>query len=146
MEYGYSGRMIPTKPWNAVLTELREIANEVSGCKYNYVLVNKYRNGRDRIGLHKDDERTLDPYATITTMSFGGERTLKFVHDKARSRNGAMLRVRYDQEMAHGSVLLLKYPTNVHFSHYIPEENSDMCRVSLTWRVIIKPYQEIGRM
>ena len=55
------------------------------GHAYNFVLVIRYKDGGDRMGEHKDDEKELDENVPIASLTFGAERDFVLRHeDKTR--------------------------------------------------------------
>ncbi|CAG9585845.1 unnamed protein product [Danaus chrysippus] len=72
--YTYSGITIPALPWPEPVLMLRDFLFTLKGIKYEFVLVNKYRNGNDHMGEHRDNEPDLDPKYPIASISFGEER------------------------------------------------------------------------
>lgn len=48
--------------------------------------VTRYKDGSDKIGEHKDNEKELDPTATIASVSLGQTRHFYFVHQDARHK------------------------------------------------------------
>ena len=49
------------------------------GAHFNHVLLNRYRDGRDNMGLHADDEPELGPDPVVATLSLGATRRLTLV-------------------------------------------------------------------
>ena len=54
---------------------------------FNSVLINYYRNGNDRVGLHSDDEKELGPLPSIASVSLGADRLFRLKHKKFK-QNG----------------------------------------------------------
>ena len=50
-------------PWTPLLADLRARIEETVGESFNSVLLNYYRDGRDSVAWHSDDERELGPAA-----------------------------------------------------------------------------------
>lgn len=67
------------------LSEIRSLVESASGQRYNFVLVNRYSDGRHCIGEHRDDEKELSGGAPIASLSLGAERDFYFKHADARS-------------------------------------------------------------
>ncbi|CAH3882580.1 unnamed protein product [Pieris brassicae] len=82
--YKYSNLTVPALPWPDSILALRNFIFKLKGIKYNFVLVNKYRNGNDHMGEHRDNEPELDPTVPIASLSFGEERTFVLKHRDAR--------------------------------------------------------------
>jgi alpha-ketoglutarate-dependent dioxygenase alkB family protein 2 len=72
--YTFSGVTLPTKPWTETLLKVKDHVKLVTGYDYNYVLINRYKDGNDSIGFHADDEREIDPTIPIAALSLWQER------------------------------------------------------------------------
>ena len=57
--YTYSGTAHEPLPWTSELLGIRHRVEEFTGQRYNSVLLNLYRDGRDGMGWHADDEPEL---------------------------------------------------------------------------------------
>ncbi|KAG5868638.1 hypothetical protein JTB14_032799 [Gonioctena quinquepunctata] len=121
MMYTFSGATIPAKPWSSELNAVRNLVAKITGFTYNFVLVNRYRNGNDRMGEHKDDEKELDPNTPIASLTLGQTRTFVLKHGDARKKGDGKRNippVKIDLE--HGSLLLMNPPTNDYWYHSLP--------------------------
>ena len=67
--YLYSGTRFEPRPWHPALTQLRGELEALLGVDFNSVLANRYRDGRDAMGWHSDDERELGSCPVITSVS-----------------------------------------------------------------------------
>jgi alkylated DNA repair dioxygenase AlkB len=81
LSYTFSGVTVHPKTWTPVLTEIKERVEFEVGRKFNFVLVNRYKNGQQHIGEHRDDEKDLLPDSPIASVSFGQEREFVFRHE-----------------------------------------------------------------
>ncbi|XP_069669187.1 DNA oxidative demethylase ALKBH2-like isoform X2 [Periplaneta americana] len=86
LSYKFSGNTVPAMAWPPALLHVRKILNELTGYDFNFVLVNRYRDGKDHIAEHRDDERELDPLVPIASLSLGQARDFIFKHRDARKR------------------------------------------------------------
>ena len=69
--YAYSGiRMEPT-PWTNELREIKRSIETEATTPFNSVLINYYRDGKDRVAWHSDDEKELGKNPVIGSVSFG---------------------------------------------------------------------------
>ncbi len=59
----------------AILDLKQRIEAVTPGNRYDGVLVNNYRNGKDSINWHSDDETTLVKGSTIASISLGKSNT-----------------------------------------------------------------------
>ena len=69
--YTYSGTLLHPLPWTSLLLALRREVERLSNFKFNSVLLNRYRDGNDRMGFHSDNEPSLGREPTIASLSFG---------------------------------------------------------------------------
>ena len=57
--YYYSKKLLKSQPLTDNLKELLDLINNFFSCDFNGILVNKYKDGSDYVGLHTDDEDNL---------------------------------------------------------------------------------------
>jgi hypothetical protein len=67
----------------------------------------RYRDGRDYIAEHRDDERELDPAAPIASLSLGCARDFVFRHRDARKRGPQKREILPGTESSYTIVTLL---------------------------------------
>src|SRR5690606_24762188 len=97
----------------------------------NSVLANLYRDGRDSMGWHSDDEPELGPAPVIASLSLGATRRFSLRH---RCRAGQ----RVDLELPHGSLLLMRGATQANWQHAVPRTARAVGpRINLTFRYVI---------
>jgi DNA oxidative demethylase len=75
--YSYSNLTVEAQPMPKYTTSLTHNINcmvDKDKVIYNFVLVNEYKNGQDKVGKHTDDERSLDPHYPIMSYSLGATR------------------------------------------------------------------------
>lgn len=97
------------------------------------------------MGEHRDDERELDPTCPIASVSLGATRDLIFRHKDARTGSSKIQIKPVKLELAHGSLLLMNYPTNTYWYHSLPvRKKVKMPRINLTFRRIVKNRQKTG--
>ncbi|NWT74331.1 ALKB2 demethylase, partial [Prunella himalayana] len=140
LSYTYSGVTFHPKPWIPVLSRIRERVTAETGHAFNFVLINRYKDGLDHIGEHRDDEKELVPFSPIASVSFGACRD--FVFRRRLGRGPGAVPVpgpgRISVPLAHGSLLLMKHPTNVHWYHSLPPRRRVLApRVNLTFRQVL---------
>lgn len=128
--YRYSGVYHPAAPFPKVLVPLRKLAEEKAAHRFNTVLLNLYRDGRDSVAWHADDEDVLGENPVIASLSFGGERRFHLRHKK----NGDRVSV----DLPHNSLLVMAGPTQHHWVHQIPKTARPVApRINLTFRQTI---------
>ncbi|WP_426194829.1 alpha-ketoglutarate-dependent dioxygenase AlkB family protein [Massilia sp. DWR3-1-1] len=127
--YRYSGLTLAPQPFTALQQEIRAAVEAATGCTFNSVLLNYYRDGRDSMGMHSDDEAELGPAPAIASVSFGAERTFHLHH----KRSGERVRL----QLADGSLLLMAGQLQRHWRHGINKSAKALgARVNLTFRRI----------
>ncbi|RHZ46578.1 hypothetical protein Glove_613g10 [Diversispora epigaea] len=127
--YRYSGTSVGADaleypPSVKLIQEKIEI---ILNTNFNFVLLNWYKNGRDYIGEHSDNEKGLKPNGIIVSVSLGASR--KFVFRSKLDKNV------YKLILQNGSLLVMKGTTQKYWKHSIPEERKiTEGRISLTFR------------
>ena len=92
--YRYSGLDHRAAGWPQPLDRLRRSLSERYVQGLNFVLLNRYRDGRDSMGWHRDDERGLGD--RVVSLSLGATRRLRL------EEGGGTVGL----ELEHGSVLV----------------------------------------
>ncbi|XP_046320302.1 DNA oxidative demethylase ALKBH2 isoform X2 [Marmota monax] len=137
VEY-FTGLTLSPKPWIPVLECIRDRVSGLTGHTFNFVLVNRYKDGCDHIGEHRDDERELAPRSPIASVSFGACRDFCFRHKDSRGKNPRQKLEVVRLQLAHGSLLMMNPPTNAHWYHSLPVRKKVLApRVNLTFRKIL---------
>jgi alkylated DNA repair dioxygenase AlkB len=127
--YRYSGLSLTPLPWHPLLRSLADRIGERTAARYNAVLANAYRDGRDSMGWHRDDEVELGPNPVIASLSLGQER--RFLLREAGQRSHGL-------DLAHGSLLVMKGDCQRRYQHALPKSRSEMgLRINLTFRLIL---------
>ena len=127
--YTYSGLRLEPLPWTPLLAELRTAVEQACGRRFNSVLLNYYRNERDSMGMHSDDEPELGPEPAIASLSFGATR-------------GFILRHKYNKRtvklpLNDGSLLLMSGTLQSYWLHGINKATRALGeRINLTFRYI----------
>ncbi|PVD31190.1 hypothetical protein C0Q70_06602 [Pomacea canaliculata] len=112
LTYKFSGNTVPAKPWLHFLTDIRDHITNITGFDFNFVLINRYKDGFDYIGEHKDDEKDLMKGCPIASLSLGQPRDFIFRHQDSRGKNACRKIEPVNIELEHGSLLLMNHPTN----------------------------------
>ncbi|MUG96173.1 alpha-ketoglutarate-dependent dioxygenase AlkB [Scytonema sp. UIC 10036] len=129
--YTYSKIKMEPQPWIPVLKAIKLQIEEASCQQFNSVLLNLYRDGRDSIAWHSDDEKELGTNPVIGSVSFGGTRHLMFRHKQTKE-------LKFNIELTHGSLLLMQGTTQQFWQHQIAKTSKPVQpRINLTFRQII---------
>nr|WP_295379382.1 alpha-ketoglutarate-dependent dioxygenase AlkB [Pseudoxanthomonas sp.] len=128
--YRYSGALFEPHSWHPSLKRVAERLRHTLGTPFNSVLANRYRNGRDAMGWHSDDEPELGDAPMIASISLGATRRFLLKH---RGRPKARLAL----DLPHGSLLLMAGQTQMHYRHALPRTARPVGeRINLTFRWI----------
>lgn len=135
--YRYSGVTRQPAPWHPLVRDLAERASAACGECFNSVLVNLYRDGRDSMGFHADDEPELGPAPVIASLSLGAARTFVVRAKKTRASGpgrAPLLRLALEP----GSLLVMSGATQRETVHGVPKEPLVAApRLNLTFRRIL---------
>lgn len=127
--YTYSKTTKTALPWIPVLTELKEVVEDVSGERYNSCLANLYHSGDEGMAWHSDGEKELKKNGAIASLSLGAERKFKFKHKQTKQT--------VSQLLEQGSLLVMKGQTQTHWLHCLPlTKVVRTARINLTFRTI----------
>jgi alkylated DNA repair dioxygenase AlkB len=128
--YTYSRITLEPLAWTAPLSAVRARLQAATGQTFNSVLLNLYRDGRDSVAWHADDEPELGPEPFIASVSFGATRTFQLRSRLDRTR-------RHSLALEDGSVLLMSGPTQRHWMHQVPKTSRLVGpRLNLTFRTV----------
>ncbi len=128
--YQYSGVNHQPKPWTPELQSIRGKMEQQCQSTFNSVLANLYRDGKDSMGCHADDEKELGINPTIASLSLGDERLFKMHHKKSKQTLNINLQ--------HGDLLLMGGTCQRHWLHSVPKTKAHKTpRINLTFRKIL---------
>lgn len=133
VRYRYSGTDHAAMPWHASVSSMRERLERDTGVRFNSVLLNLYRDGRDSMGWHSDDEPELGDAPVIASVSLGQERrfVLRARNDKSR---------KHEMTPASGSLIVMRGTLQRDWQHQVPKTARPVgARINLTFRRILDP-------
>lgn len=129
--YTYSRVRHEPLPWTPASSELRARLRAEFGVDFNSVLANRYRDGRDSMGWHADDEPELGAQPVIASVSLGATRQMRF---RSRSEDA---RASVAIALEHGSLLWMAGNTQQRYQHAISKTRAQVGeRINLTFRVL----------
>jgi len=144
--YRYSGLANVIEPWSPAAAALRQALQELTGWHFNSLLLNRYRDGRDAMGWHADDEPELDAAAPIASLSLGAPRDLRLrPQPSPRRARGAQSPLGvggdactpFNLPLHNGDLLLMEPPTQLWWQHALPRRlRLQQERLNLTFRVV----------
>lgn len=130
--YSYSGIVLSPHIWTKTIQQLRECIEDIAEHRFNSVLLNYYRDHRDGMGLHSDNEPELGPMPTIASLSLGEERRFQLKHRHRKDMRAISI------PLPNGSLLVIRGDTQRFWKHGIPKQKAPCGpRVNLTFRTIM---------
>ncbi len=127
--YSYSGLDLAPLPFTPLLLTIKQAVELATGQGFNSVLLNYYRNERDSMGMHSDDEPELGREPAIASLSFGASRTFILRHRHTKQTVKLAL--------SDGSLLLMRGKTQHFWLHGINKSVRPIGpRLNLTFRNI----------
>lgn len=130
--YRYSGLTHPAAPITSAVRQILDRAERLSAARFNGVLLNLYRDGRDSMGWHADDEESLGPEPVIASVSLGAVRRMRF---KPKPHISAEP---FGIDLPSGSVLVMRGQTQANWLHAITKTARPVApRINLTFRMMV---------
>jgi alkylated DNA repair dioxygenase AlkB len=129
--YRYSGLLMTPQAWTSSLIEIKTRIETLAQVQFTNALLNFYRNERDSMGWHRDNEKELGPNPVIGSVSFGATRRFDFRHYNEKS-------LKFSVPLTHGSFLLMRGATQHNWEHSIQKSTRAIGpRINLTFRILI---------
>ena len=128
-DYKVSGGSPPNYVMTPKLKDITEQTNKVLSTNFNTILLNKYKDGEDCIGFHKDRETGWAEGTGFATIAFGASRDFQLRNDASGETTTILHHA--------GVAIHLPHPMNQHNTHSVPKRKKvKACRISLTFREI----------
>ena len=128
LTYRYSRTQHQADPWLPQLLEIRERLQQICG-RYNFCLLNRYRNGQDSMGWHADDEPEMGP--VIASLSVGAARRFRLRHNSTRE----IINI----NISSGMLLIMAGKMQQYWQHELPRAKTVLEeRINLTFREVIQ--------
>lgn len=128
-EYSYAGKRHEPAPMPEWIAEAKREIEALAGATFNSVLLNYYRNGRDSVAWHADDEPELGTEPTIASWTLGAAR--KFA---VKARDG---KVSTSVQLGDGDLLVMSGHSQLDYLHSIPKTTRQVGpRLNLTFRKV----------
>jgi len=129
--YRYSGQALEPRAMTASVAGVVERVGAQTGVRFNHVLVNRYRNGMDSMGMHSDDEPELGPDPVVASVSVGATRRFVLVPKRGKGEKITL-------PLGAGSLLVMGAGCQASYRHGIPKDPAVHGeRISLTLRRIL---------
>jgi alkylated DNA repair dioxygenase AlkB len=135
VRYRYSGVAHVANGWTDVLAVIRQRVQAAAGAPFNAVLANRYRDGRDSVSWHSDDEAALGPQPVIASVSLGGARRFRLRRRPSGPSPGTPPQS-HELLLSHGSLMLMRGDTQGGWQHCVPRCARAEARINLTFRLV----------
>lgn len=130
LTYRYSNMTLASKPWTETLATLKERISDYCQHDFNAVLANLYRDQRDSVSWHSDDEAELGNMPIIASLSLGAARDFQLKHIDNKEK--------LTLSLSTGSLLIMRGDTQRYWQHCVPKRAKEIeARINLTFRKII---------
>ena len=130
VSYQYSGITREPHEMTPTLDVILKLCAQASGAQYNSVLVNLYRDGRDSVSWHSDNEEINGSEPTIASVSLGATRRFDLRHKES----GETVRV----DLEDGSLLVMSGLSQHCWVHQIAKTKTKVGpRINLTFRQVV---------
>ncbi|GAC1575366.1 MAG: alpha-ketoglutarate-dependent dioxygenase AlkB [Candidatus Elarobacter sp.] len=111
------GEKMP-QPWTPALMTVRAMAERHTGTTFDYVFLNRYRDGRDAVAWHGDHDGERDARLVVASLSLGASRAFQL---RPKKDSG----LRYDPitvAVAHGDLVVMAGDTQLYWEHRVPRD------------------------
>ncbi|HEY4789030.1 MAG TPA: alpha-ketoglutarate-dependent dioxygenase AlkB [Bacteroidales bacterium] len=130
LDLRYSNHIVKPQHWTDKILELKQKTEAVAGAKFTNALFNLYRDGKDSVSWHRDNERYLGFDPVIASISLGTTRTFQL-------RNYSDKTITRSVELTSGSLLIMKGPIQRCWEHQVPKVNKRIGpRINITFRTL----------
>ena len=125
--YTYSRIRLQAVVFPGWMEQLRVNVERETEKPFNRALVNYYRDGKDSVDWHADDEASLGFEPLIASVSVGAERVFQLRHNVTKQK----IKI----NLPHGSLLLMGAGIQEHWQHSVAKvKQLDDPRVNFTFR------------
>lgn len=127
--YDYSQMHYPFQEMPEALAHIASQMTPIVGFTPNNCLINYYLDGKSKMGFHSDQTDILEENTGIAIVSLGETRILRFkkIDDQEET---------IDFMLPEGSLLYMTQEVQQVWVHAIPKSNTELGRISLTFRRI----------
>lgn len=133
--YRYSGLTLDSRPIEGFLGQLVERVSAAAGVRFNHVMLNLYRDGKDSMGMHADDEPELGPEPMVASLSLGAERPFFYA-----LKNKKVSKKRHKLVLTNGSLLVMGGNFQHRYYHGLPKRvGVKTARINVTFRDVKGP-------
>ncbi len=126
----YKKRKFTSNKIPAFLLPLKTLIEDFLNTEFNFMLFSKYRNEKDSITYHSDDERFLGTSPVIASLTIGVTRP--FVLKNKHTKNSQFF------NLNHGDLFVMQNNCQKDFLHAVPKLKYPLgVRYSITFRKVL---------
>jgi len=127
----YAEKVIHPQPWTKEMIELKQRTEILSGNKFTNALFNLYRDGKDSVSWHRDNEKNWGKDPVIASVSLGAARTFQL-------RNYENKSIMRSVELTPGSLLIMRGVIQRRWEHQVPKTSKRIGgRINITFRTLV---------
>jgi alkylated DNA repair dioxygenase AlkB len=116
------------RPFTRELGELRRDVEALARARFSYVLLNRYRDGKDSVAWHNDREVASLPHPIVASLTLGATRAFDLRPKRDRTRVTSI-------DLDHGDLLVMRGETQTHWEHRVAKDRRIAGeRINLTFR------------
>ena len=130
--YRYSGQTLEPRLIPEPLSELQSQLSILCDTPFNHIVLNRYRDGRDHMSLHADNEPELGRNPVIAAVSLGATRTLRIVPKHKRGQR----KLSQNIVLENGSLLIMGGRMQHTWRHSVPKNKDTNERINITFRYL----------
>jgi len=130
LSYSYSGITLTASPYSDLVEGIARKIEFKTGLTFNSVLINYYRDGKDSMGWHADNEPELGENPMIASLSLGSARDFVLKHNQRSDLKKVF-------SLNSGSLLLMGKGIQKNWKHALPKRAHAGPRINLTFRRIL---------
>ena len=130
LSYSYSGITLTASPYSDLVDAIARKIEIKTGLTFNSVLINYYRDGKDSMGWHADNEPELGENPMIASLSLGSARDFVLKHNQRSDLKKVF-------SLNSGSLLLMGKGIQKNWKHALPKRAHAGPRINLTFRRIL---------
>jgi len=132
LPYRYSGQTLPPQETSETLLALQRRVEAFTQTTYNHVLLSYYRDGRDNIAMHADNEPELGKDPIIAGISLGTTRRF-LLKRKTRIKGEEPHCIKLE----HGSLVVMRGSCQHRWRHSVPKAGRlTEGRINVTFRYL----------
>lgn len=126
----YSETIIKPQQWTTEMLELKQRTEAIAGVTFTNALFNYYRDGKDSVSWHRDNEKNWGADPVIASVSLGAARSFQMRNYKDKTFTRSV-------ELTPGSLLIMRGAMQRCWEHQVPKTTKRIGpRINITFRIL----------